>query len=298
MLGLSLGGAGVMGFAGDAIQASRVGRGARAFDFVAEAPSRALGSARMAIVAVRSSRFGRLVVNYAPLPSGRIVLHIQGVGRSVAPMWESLVRLRLRMNTAGLNGLRQRAVKLGAGDAGMTSLRGGVGTIQEARDLVYQAAAHMGISQRQVDAMVTSITLGTRADTSAVNVAGRLRVSGGIGFRRSANGARSGAYNEFTAMHEIFHELHHALDRQRFLQAGGSLQDYAASMRSRQAHAAEEYMVEAAAQRWTREIMEPRIARELRYGSQAEAARLRAMLTETLAESDEYLEAFRWATGQ
>ena len=97
MLGLSLGGAGVMGFAGDAIQASRVGRGARAFDFVAEAPSRALGSARMAIVAVRNSRFGRLVVNYAPLPSGRIVLHIQGVGRAVAPMWESLVRLRLRI---------------------------------------------------------------------------------------------------------------------------------------------------------------------------------------------------------
>ncbi|MEL6680154.1 MAG: hypothetical protein AAFQ51_15720, partial [Pseudomonadota bacterium] len=69
MLGLSLGGSGIMGFAGNSLRAARAGRAATGLDFVASLPRRGLATARMAIVAVRNSRFGRLVVNFAPLPS-------------------------------------------------------------------------------------------------------------------------------------------------------------------------------------------------------------------------------------
>lgn len=156
MLGLSLGGAGVLGFAGDAIQASRVGRAAT-LDFVSEVPTRGLASARMAIVGVKNSRFGQFVANYASLPSGRIVFNFQGIGRAVAPHWESLSRLRLRLLTSNRVFVQERAAKLAAGEAGLIALRGGMSSLSDAKNLVYQTAAHMRMSQGRVDKIISKV---------------------------------------------------------------------------------------------------------------------------------------------
>ncbi|MEO9823114.1 MAG: hypothetical protein ABJF50_01695 [Paracoccaceae bacterium] len=153
MLGLSLGGAGVLGYAGDIAQANRAGMVGRNLDFIAEAPARALATARQAIVGVRNARFGQLTVSYAPLPSGRVAMNIQGVGRVVAPHWESLPRLRLRMNTA--RNSQEVAVNMRRAHSGYASARR-VGGTTDAEKLLEEAASHLGIADfsRYVDRVI------------------------------------------------------------------------------------------------------------------------------------------------
>lgn len=297
MLGLSLGGAGVLGFAGDAVQASRAGRVAT-LDFVSEVPARGLASARMAIIGVKNSRFGQFVAHYAPLPSGRIVFNFQGIGRVVAPHWESLTRLRLRLLTSDSAFIQERAIKLAAGEAGLVALRGGVSSLSDAQNLVYQVAAHMGMSERLTDRIISGITLGGANQSSAFNSARNLRVASDIGEARwiVRLGGRQPAfkYNEFIAMNETFHELTHAQRLQQWIRSGKSEARYWLDMpQNSSAYAAEEVIVETTAQKLTREIVEPRIAQELRYGSQTTAQNLQNLLDEMIEDSNLYINHYK-----
>ncbi|UWQ79510.1 hypothetical protein K3725_00430 [Leisingera sp. S132] len=290
MLGLSLGGAGVLGFAGDVVQANRAGMAARNLDFVAEAPARALATARQAIVGVKNARFGQLTVSYAPLPSGRIAMNVQGVGRIVAPHWESLTRLRLRMNTTKREFVQERASKLQAGEAGLIALRGGVLNLNDAKQLVYQTAAHMGMSQRMTDQLISAISFGGR--TSSFNARGALRVATDIGYARNLGRQPMVDFNEFIAMNEIFHELTHAQRLSAWLRTGKSPEEYWRVFGAQSPlNKAEEVSVELAAREWTEQIARPRIAQEQLYGSSAEAARLQQLLNEALDDSRAYVSA-------
>ncbi|WP_155846062.1 hypothetical protein [Celeribacter ethanolicus] len=142
MLGLSLGGAGVLGYAGKAVQAGRVGQAARQLDFIAEVSKRTLASARTAIVGIKGARFGELILHYASLPSGRIAVNIKGVGRLVVPHWESLPRLRLRMNTAKQSVLTANMRRAHAGYASARRVAGDL----DAEKLLEEAASHLGIA--------------------------------------------------------------------------------------------------------------------------------------------------------
>lgn len=150
MLGLSLGGAGVLGYAGDVAQANRAGSVASNLDFVSPAPARGLASARQAIVGVKNARFGQLTISFAPLPSGRVAMNIKDVGRVVAPHWESLPRLRLRANTS--RSIPRLASNFQNAQTGPASLRN-MASQSDAQRLVDEAAQHMGFADvsRYVD---------------------------------------------------------------------------------------------------------------------------------------------------
>ncbi|OKH87848.1 hypothetical protein [Thalassospira sp. TSL5-1] len=298
MLGLTLGGAGVIGFAGDAIQVGRAGRTAT-LDFVSEVPYPGLASAKMAIVGVKNARFGQFVAHYASLPSGRIVFNFQGLGHAVAPHWESLTRLRLRLFTSNRSFIQERAAKLGAGEAGLIALRGGVSSLEDAQNLVYQVAAHMGMSRRMTDEIISEITLGSAGQLSAFNARLNLRVSGDIGMARYLRRAAIGDYNEFIAMNEIFHELTHAQRLQKWVQSGRHADDYWKRVKPHSlGYDKEEFIVETTAQKWTRKIVEPRIAQELQYGNMEEAHRLKELLDEALEDSGEYIKHYKRRLGQ
>ncbi|MEL6680635.1 MAG: hypothetical protein AAFQ51_18175, partial [Pseudomonadota bacterium] len=250
-----------------------------------------------AIVAVRNSRFGRLVVNFAPLPSGRIVLNIKNVGRAVAPVWESLPRLRLRLLTARRARVAERARRLAAGEAGLVSIRGGVSTIADARKLVEEVAAFMGIGRHRLDDLISGIRLGRPGQSSSFNSQGILRLRHDIGRIRYLP-YRSADYNEFAAMAEVFHELQHALDYQKWIRAGRRAEDYWASARTQSpAYWADEMRVEQSAMEWAERVGRPRVLRERHYGNAEEAARLLNLLEETLAEGRVYIERSRELAG-
>lgn len=298
MLGLSLGGAGVLGYAGDAVQASRAGMTVRNLDFLVDAPSRALASARQAIVGVKNARFGQLIVSYAPLPSGRIAMNINGVGRVVAPHWESLTRLRLRMNTAKRDWVQYRRAALASDEAGLLSLRGGINNTADAQKLTKEGLEISGISASRFDEFFEGVVLSPTAGNSSFNIGSRtLTVRGSVG----TGTAIVGPYNEFKAINEILHEIAHAQRRYQYVRQNGSLTGYerviGTSPRS-QLYAAEEVLVERTAQARLLRIAEPRIAAERLYGNAAEASRLQRLLDDAIADSNEYLRIWARRAGE
>lgn len=293
MLGLSLGATGVLGYAGDIAQANRAGMVGRNLDFVAEAPARALASARQAIVGVKNARFGQLIVSYAPMPSGRIAMNIQGVGRVVAPHWESLPRLRLRMNTAKLDWVQYRRAALAADEAGLLSLRGGINNTADARKLAKEGLEISGISASRFDEFFSSVVFDSTARNSSFNVGSRvLTIRGRVG----TGTAIIGPYNEFKAINEVLHEIAHAQRRYQYARQNGSLNGFErviGNAPTSPLFAAKEVLVESTAQARLLRIAEPRIAAERLYGNTAEADRLQRLLDDAIADSNEYLRS--WA---
>ncbi|WP_406735852.1 hypothetical protein [Thioclava sp. GXIMD4215] len=295
MLGLSLGGAGVLGYAGKAVQAGRVGQAARQLDFIAEVSKRTLASARTAIVGVKGARFGQFIAHYAALPSGRIAMNIQGVGRIVAPHWESLTRLRLRMNTAEKIAVQERRAALAAHEAGFLHLPNGVKSAADAQKLVDRVYAHMGLRPRDKASLIAKVTFG--GETSSFNAYRELRITSTIGTPRNLG---RGGYNEFIAMNEVCHELIHAQRLKAWVSTGkGSAEDYwKAYPRGRVAYYQEEVFVETTARAWTERMVRPRIEKELKYGSSEEAKKLQAMLDEFLEDSKAYIDWNKRRAGQ
>ncbi|WP_143182039.1 hypothetical protein [Thalassospira sp. TSL5-1] len=60
----------------------------------------------------------------------------------------------------------------------------------------------------------------------------------------------------------------------------------------------EELFVETTAQKWTRKIVEPRIAQELQYGNIDEVDRLKELLDEALEDSGEYINHYKRRLGK
>ncbi|MEP3944671.1 hypothetical protein [Ascidiaceihabitans sp.] len=100
-------------------------RTAQNLSFLARTSDSVVDAARLTMVGIRNARFGRLTVNFATMPSGRIMMNINGIGRVVAEAWESIPRLRLRLTIARQSRLLERARKLRSGKAGILALRGG-----------------------------------------------------------------------------------------------------------------------------------------------------------------------------
>lgn len=299
MLGLSLGGVGVLGYAGNVALASRGGRAGRAFDFVAEVPTRSIAAARTAIVAVKNSRFGQLVVSYAPLPSGRIAVNIQGIGRMVAAHWEDLTRLRLRWNTTRAEDIaviQERRSVLASYNGDFIQMSGGVNSQTGAQKMFDRVFAHSGFRERDKATLVSSVTYG--GETSSFTLATRVvRLAEDIG--RPRNLGRQG-YNEFIAMSETFHEIYHAVRLKKWLDSGmGTLQDYQKKyVRGYAAYHREEVRVELAARAWTEKMIKPRIEAELKHGSREKAQQLQRTFDECIEDSDAYLASNRRAAGQ
>lgn len=290
MLGLSLGGVGVLGYAGDVLQANRAGLVGRHLEFLADAPSRALATARQAIVGVKNARFGQLIVSYAPLPSGRIVINIQRIGRMVAAHWEDLTRLRLRWNTTraeDIAAIQERRSVLASHNGDFIQMPGGVHSQADAQQMFDRVFAHSGFRADDKAALVSSVTHG--GETSSFTLATRVvRLAQDIG--RPRNLGRQG-YNEFIAMSETFHEIYHAVRLKRWIESGmGTLKEYLVKYRRGEtAYYREEVRVELAARAWTEKMIKPRIEAELKHGSRGKAQRLQGIFDEYIEDSDAYL---------
>ncbi|MEO1473631.1 MAG: hypothetical protein AAFS03_06780, partial [Pseudomonadota bacterium] len=146
MLGLSLGGAGVSAFLPAARVTMQGARTAQNLSYLARTYDRTVDAARLTLVGIRNATFGRLTVSFAAMPSGRILLNLQGVGRVVAEAWESIPRLRLHLTIADRAKVLERALQLRAGEAGLVALKGGIRNTNQARILVYDVARRMGLS--------------------------------------------------------------------------------------------------------------------------------------------------------
>ena len=267
MLGLSLGGAGILGYAGKALPVSRIGLPSRLPGFVTETSTRAIASARQAIFAVKNARFGRFIISYASLPSGRIVMKIEGVGHIVVPNWESLTRLRARLNTitdvAAVQYRRAQAARLmGIFQRRRTPL----GTDADAIQLVDWVYAHTGMPLHDKARYISRVSLAEPGRASSFNGAKEIKIARDIGRARNIGGTE---FNPLVAMGEVFHELYHAQRFSDWVRSGrGTAAEYWGKYRQRSlAYDREEVRVEQAAQDWMRSMIEPRIALQKQYGN-------------------------------
>ncbi|SPH27551.1 hypothetical protein ASD8599_04017 [Ascidiaceihabitans donghaensis] len=304
MLGLSLGGAGVSAFLPAARATMQGARTAQNLSFLARTSDRVVDAARLTMVGIRNARFGRLTVNFATMPSGRIMMNINGIGRVVAEAWESIPRLRLRLTIARQSRLLERARKLRSGEAGILALRGAVTNTNQARKLVYDVARRMGMSGPELDQLVSSIRLGGRGQSSAFRITDRsLRIADDIGMPRYIDGVGAGRYNELIAINEVAHEIAHAQRFSRWLKRGGSADEFWTKYgrngpNGGQRYYLEEIRVETEAMKTTRSIVEPRIALARATGNSDEADRLASLLDIARRDSEAYIAANRRRLGQ
>ena len=219
----------------------------------------------------------------------------------VVNTWESLPRLRLRMTTAKLDDVLERARTLRAGEAGLVSMRGGVQNVGQARKLVYEVGSMMGLSGPDVDRIVGTITLGTPGEVSAFRLSDRrLRIAYDIGNPRNLR--YSSNYNELVAINEVAHELHHALRLDRWLKRGRSVEDYlrkyGRQVQNGRRYWVEEIQVETAASEALQNYVRPRIELARLKGATDEVDRLTGLLDEALEDTEAYLRYSRGRAGQ
>ena len=304
MLGLSLGGAGVSSFL-PTVRASMQGaRTAQNLSFLARNYDRSVNAARLTLVGIRNARFGRMMVSFAAMPSGRILLNIRGVGRVVAEAWESIPRLRLRLTIALQPRVLERARRLRSGEAGLLALRNAVRSQNQARILVYDVARRMGLSGPELDRLISSVSLGARGQSSAFRPLDRsLRIADDIGTARYTTGVGAGQYNELIAINEVAHEIAHAQRFARWTNRGGTAEEFwvkygRSGPNGGRRYYLEEIRIETEAIRTTEAIVTPRIALARATGNTAEADRLAHLLEIAKRDSAAYVAANRGKLGQ
>ncbi|MEO0751474.1 MAG: hypothetical protein AAFY25_06690 [Pseudomonadota bacterium] len=304
MLGLSLGGAGVSAFLPAAKVTMQGTRTTRNLSYLARTYDRTVDAARLTMVGIKNARFGRVTVNFATMPSGRIMMNIKGVGRVVAERWESIPRLRLRLTTGRKQRLLERYRKLHTGKAGLAALRGGISNSNQARVLVYDVARRMGISGPDLDELVSSIKLGAPGDSSAFRISNRsLRIADDIGYARYLDGYVSTQFNELIAIKEVAHEIGHAQRFARWLRKGGSADDFWAKYgrngpNQGKRYYVEEISIERGASEVLDEMIEPRITHLNSIGQTEEANRLADLLRISKADSEAYIQIQNRYLGQ
>lgn len=291
MLGLSLGGAGVIT---TLPKAARVSLGVSRSTFSTTISNRTLTQARMTLTGIKDAMFGKFKVSFVTLPSARTVFNVAGVGRFVAPVWESLPRLRLRFIADEFAEVQERARKLAHGEAGLVSIRGGVNTQTDATRLVEEAAAAMGVSSKRLwQEYISSVELGPIGSRSSFN--GRLIIKIRQDIGAPLNGI--GEYNEFRALTEAMHEIYHAMRYRQHIKTGGDPRQYWHEQLSPK-YWQEEALVESSAQEYMRMIAEPRVQQMHRYGNLEKARELEQMLEDAIKESDEYIAYAKRQSGQ
>lgn len=287
MLGASLAGGGILGFAKNTAQVTRIGRTATHLDFNVPMPARGLTSATPAIMGVKSAPFGQLIASLAPLPSGRIAMNIDDVGHVVVQEWDSLVRIRAALNFSKLEDVQERVSPLLRAERRFASRPNGVNNLAETQELFDFVARHSGFRTRDLRQMISQVTFGGR--TSGFNDARVIRIKTRIGYSRVYD---TGQYNEMIARNEVFHEIYHAHRYQQWIKTGrGSADDYWAKYRlGSPAYFREEIRVETAAREWTEQMVRPRIVAAERLQNQDEVTRLRQMYDDFIQDSDDYLQ--------
>ncbi len=297
MVGLSLGGAGVVAALPNAATKVALGNAKSVFHTAIE--SRALTHAKKALAGVKNATFGNFKISFVTLPSARTVFNIEGVGRIVAPSWESLPRLRLRFIVDNVAESQERARKLRKGEAGLVSLRGGIANQADAQKLVEEAAAAMGISLRELRIIVSKVGV-KEVDPEMLKIArssfnGRkeIKLRQDIGTPLNS----SGEYNEFSALNEAMHEIWHAKRFDEHIRAGKNSNDYWHRQSTPQ-YWKEEALVEQAAQDRMKDIASPRIAQIRKHGSMTKATELENKLRETIDESNKYIKESLRKSGQ
>jgi hypothetical protein len=294
MVGLSLGGAGVVAALPKAAQKVALGNAKSVFHTAIE--SRALTHAKKALAGVKNASFGKFKISFVTLPSARTVFNIKGVGRIVAPSWESLPRLRLRFIVDDIVETQERGRKLGKGEAGLVSLRGGLENQADVKKLVDETAAAMGVSQSRLKRIVSKVEIKEidpemlTPARSSFNGHKVIKIRSDLGTPLNS----VGEYNEFRAVTEVMHEIKHALRYDEHLKLGKKPRDYWVISDAK--YWQEEALVEEAAQSYMRKIAEPRVAEMRQHGNIEKANELESRLFEAIQESNEYiLEARRKA---
>ncbi len=239
-------------------------------------------------------------MNYAPLPSGRIAMNIQGVGRMVAPHWESLTRLRGRMNAARAEDIpvmQERRSVLASYQGDFIRMPNGVNSQADAGQMFKRVLDHSAVPNHYRSSIITGMTYGGK--TSSFTLGSRqVRLAENIGIPRNLV-LHEYKYNEFIAMNEAHHEIMHAWRFKKWeLNGYGTSQEYAMKYApGSPAEAREEIRVELASRAWTERMVKPRIEAEFKYGSQEKARRLQQAYDEFIADSDAFLARNRSRAG-
>jgi hypothetical protein len=283
MLGLSLGGAGVVAALPKTATKVALGNAQSVFHYAVDA--RLLTHARKALAGVKNATFGNFKVNFVTLPSARTLFNIEGVGRVVAPSWESLVRLRWRFIVDDGLEAAERSLKLDKGEAGIVSLRGGIKNPADANKLVEEAALAMGVSTKRLRKLIKGVELGeTIGSTSAFTPRLTIRIRENIGTTLKG----FGEYNEFRALTETMHEVRHAMRYHDRLKSGKSHRELFPNKETA-SYWEEEVLVETYAQKYMIKVAEPRVTDIKNHGNNEKAAELESLLRDAIFESNEYI---------
>lgn len=182
-----------------------------------------LDEARLAIAEVKGHRFGTgLVGDYAPLPSGRgAIMALGGVRRFFIPIFDSDIRVLLRLRSAQAGQVQERSRELGQGMAGFA--RGQIQSQGQAIAFVHEVGRHMGLSAADLRQLFSRIEFAS-VKHSAFTTRGILRtrtlkLRGDIGTPIDGQGSD---YNELRAFTEVAHEINHALTYHRYVSRGGN----------------------------------------------------------------------------
>lgn len=186
-----------------------------------------LDEARLAIAEVKGHRFGiGLVGDYAPLPSGRgAIMALGGVRRFLVPIFDSDIRVLLRLRSAQAGQVQERSRELGQGMAGFA--RGPIQNQGQAISFVHEVRRHMGLSVEDFRRLITRIEYGNVRSSRFATVDRRgtpvLKFRQNIGHPLDRPDK---PYNELLAFTEVAHEINHALAYQRFISLGGKRDDF------------------------------------------------------------------------
>jgi len=256
-----------------------------------------LDTARLGIVEIKGHKFGQgLIGDYSPLPSGRgAIVALGDVKRFLIPVFDSDIRVLLRLRAARAGQVQERSRELGQGMAGFA--KGQITDQGKAISFVYEVGRHMGLNADDISRIVSRIEFGLRP-RSGFNGRRVLHLRDDIGTPLIG----SGSYNEFRAFLEVAHELNHALAYHRFIAAGGSARKYWRTFINRNRaiddrgrtiqYFEEEIRIEGRAADLTTSVSHEILMRTDQAGD------VRRLLAEALEESNAYILRMKKALGQ
>ncbi len=268
-----------------------------------------LDEARLGIAEVKGHKFGpSLIGDYSPLPSARgAIMALSGVRPFRIPVFDSDIRVLLRLRGSKAGMVQERSAELGQGMAGFA--RGPINDQGKAIAFVHEVGRHMGLSAADIRQLARRIEFGkVKPNGELANSSFDLRrrvlhIRGNVGEPLN----NPGSYNELRAFTEVAHELNHALAYQRYIARGGNPDRYQrtffypnvpAPFNRRPQYYEDEILTEQLAIGATISATR-RVPGDLRAAGRAEDARaVRLLLSEAIQESRKYIDDAKRALGQ